>query len=187
MFIRQCSRLIKGKRQSYWALVESYRTARGPRQRVVAWLGKLDAAGRLGVLQAAESSDGDSLPQNGSASGRQRKLFDEAESTPEPLAQVEVNAAGVRVENCRQFGGPWLALELIRRLQLDAFLQRELASGQEHVPWSLSALILVIARLLEPSSELHTAEQWYPKTALARTIGRAGRACRRQSVVPHAG
>ncbi len=50
---------------------------------------------------------------------------------------VEVNAAGVRVENCRQFGGPWLALELIRRLQLDAFLQRELASGQEHVPWSL--------------------------------------------------
>ncbi len=170
MFIRQCSRLIKGKRQSYWALVESYRTARGPRQRLVAWLGKLDAAGRLGVLQAAESSDGDSLPQNGSASGRQRKLFDEAESTPEPR-WVEVNAAGVRVENCRQFGGPWLALELIRRLQLDAFLQRELASGQEHVPWSLSALILVIARLLEPSSELHTAEQWYPKTALPELLG----------------
>jgi transposase len=170
MFIRQCSRLIKGKRQSYWALVESYRTARGPRQRVVAWLGKLDAAGRLGVLQAAESSDEDSLPQNGSASGRQRNLFDEAESTPEPR-WVEVNAAGVRVENCRQFGGPWLALELIRRLQLDAFLQREIASGQEHVPWSLSALILVIARLLEPSSELHTAEQWYPKTALPELLG----------------
>ncbi len=170
MFIRQCSRLIKGKRQSCWALVESYRTARGPRQRVVAWLGKLDAAGRLGVLQAAESSDGDSSPQNGSASGRQRNLFDEAESTPEPR-WVEVNAAGVRVENCRQFGGPWLALELIRRLQLDAFLQREIASGQEHVPWSLSALILVIARLLEPSSELHTAEQWYPKTALPELLG----------------
>jgi transposase len=97
-------------------------------------------------------------------------LFDEAESTPEPR-WVEVNAAGVRVENCRQFGGPWLALELIRRLQLDAFLQRELASGQEHVPWSLSALILVIARLLEPSSELHTAEQWYPKTALPELLG----------------
>ncbi len=75
------------------------------------------------------------------------------------------------MENCRQFGGPWLALELIRRLQLDAFLQRELASGQEHVPWSLSALILVIARLLEPSSELHTAEQWYPKTALPELLG----------------
>jgi transposase len=170
MFIRQCSRLIKGKRQSYWALVESYRTARGPRQRVVAWLGKLDAAGRLGVLQAAESSDGDSLHQDGSASGRQKNLFDEAESAPEPR-WVEVNAAGVRVENCRQFGGPWLALELIRRLQLDEFLHREMVAGQEHIPWSLSALILVIARLLEPSSELHTAEQWYPKTALAELLG----------------
>ena len=152
MFIRQCSRLIKGKRQSYWALVESYRTARGPRQRVVAWLGKLDAAGRLGVLQAAESSERDSLHQNGSASAKQNTLFDEAESAPEPR-WVEVNAAGVRVENCRQFGGPWLALELIGRLQLDEFLRREIAPGQEHVPWSLSALILVIARLLEPSSE----------------------------------
>jgi transposase len=170
MFIRQCRRLIKGKRQSYWALVESYRTARGPRQRVVAWLGKLDAAGRLGVLHAAESSDGDSLSPNDSASGRQNTLFDETVSAPEPR-WVEVNAAGVRVENCRQFGGPWLALELIRRLQLDEFLLREMAIGQEHVPWSLSALILVIARLLDPSSELYTAEQWYPKTALAELLG----------------
>ena len=57
MFIRQYSCIENGKRIAYWALVESYRTARGPRQRVVAWLGKLDAAGRLGVQQAAESSD----------------------------------------------------------------------------------------------------------------------------------
>jgi transposase len=170
MFIRQCVRRIKGERHSYWALVESYRTARGPRQRVVAWLGKLDAAGRLGVQHAALPSDEGSLPQSGSASGRQNTLFDEAESAPEPR-WVEVNAAGVRVENCRQFGGPWLALELIRRLQLDEFLRREIAPGKEHVPWSLSALILVIARLLEPSSELHTAEQWYPKTALAELLG----------------
>jgi len=42
MFIRQCQRVVNGKQQAYWALVESYRTVRGPRQRVVAWLGKLD-------------------------------------------------------------------------------------------------------------------------------------------------
>ncbi len=29
----------------------------------------------------------------------------------------------------------------------------------------------MIARLLEPSSELHTAEQWYPKTALPELLG----------------
>ena len=39
------------------------------------------------------------------------------------------------------------------------------------MPWSLSALILVISRLLEPASELYTAEQWYPKTALPELLG----------------
>ena len=53
MFIRQYFKNENGKRAAYWALVESYRTERGPRQRVVAWLGKLDEAGRLGVRQAA--------------------------------------------------------------------------------------------------------------------------------------
>jgi transposase len=136
----------------------------------VAWLGKLDAAGRLGVQQAAQSSCHDPPASSDSPSSRQHTLFEDADFAPEPR-WVEINAVGVRVENCRQFGGPWLALELIRRLQLDEFLQREIAIGQERVPWSLSALILVMARLLEPSSELHTAEQWYPKTALAELLG----------------
>jgi len=39
------------------------------------------------------------------------------------------------------------------------------------VPRSLSALIRVIARLLEPSSELDVAEQWYSKTALPELLG----------------
>jgi transposase len=56
-------------------------------------------------------------------------------------------------------------------LQLDEFLQRAIPQGQERVPWTLSALILVIARLLEPASELYTAEQWYPKTALPELLG----------------
>jgi len=59
MFIRPCYRQKDGKRHAYWSLVESYRSERGPRQRVVAYLGRLDAKGRLGVRQAAtpESSD----------------------------------------------------------------------------------------------------------------------------------
>jgi transposase len=171
MFIRQCMHVVNGRREAYWALVESYRTARGPRQRVVAWLGKIDEAGRLGVQQAAEESGADRAPRNGFSGRRQRSMFlDAAAETPEPR-WVEINAAGVRVENCRQFGGPWLALELIRRLRLDEFLQHALPPGRERVPWSLSALILVVARLLEPASELYTAEQWYPKTALPELLG----------------
>ncbi len=168
MFIRQCIRRVGGKRQSYWALVESFRSDRGPRQRVVAWLGKMDEAGRLGVQQAAEASD--ASRRTDSSAGRQKTLFEEESRGPEPR-WVEVNAAGVRVENCRQFGGPWLALKLIQRLGLDEFLKREMLRGEEHVAWSVSALILVIARLLEPASELYTAEQWYPKTALPELLG----------------
>src|SRR5256886_8718821 len=51
MYLRRCYRQKDGKRHGYWALVESYRTSRGPRQRVVAYLGEMDAAGRLGVHQ----------------------------------------------------------------------------------------------------------------------------------------
>jgi transposase len=170
MFIRQCIRRIGGKRQAYWALVESYRTARGPRQRIVAWLGKLDEAGRLGVQQAAEGMNADTARPTDPTGNRQKALFEDDTHGPAPR-WVEVNAAGVRVENCRQFGGPWLALQLIQRLQLDEFLKRAMPPGEEHVAWSVSALILVIARLLEPSSELYTAEQWYPKTALAELLG----------------
>ncbi len=41
MFLRRCERRKNGKRHTYWALVESYRTAKGSRQRVVAYLGEL--------------------------------------------------------------------------------------------------------------------------------------------------
>ena len=172
MFIRQCFRNKDGKRHAYWALVESYRTNAGPRQRVVAWLGKLDEAGRLGVERAARDAE-----RTGAGDGhatRQLKLFDppaDEGHTPVEPQWVEVNAAAVRVENKRKFGGPWLALELVRRLKLDEFLRSVMASGREHVAWWRSALILVVARLCEPSSELHVAEQWYPTTALPELLG----------------
>ena len=156
MFIRPYFRTINGKRRAYWALVESYRTQRGPRQRVVAHLGKLDEAGRLGLKQAAEEKP----------SSAQKKLFAE----PEP-EWVEVDASAVRVENCRQFGGPWLALELIKTLELDTFLEETIPAGREDVPWSVMALVLVIARLCEPSSELSIAENFSRKTALPDLLG----------------
>ena len=175
MFIRQCYRTKNGKRHAYWALVESHRTATGPRQRVVAWLGKLDEAGRLGVQQAADvarkSIEPVSAAERMQPLGRQmRFVFDDDVAATEPR-WVEVNAGGVRVENLRQFGGPWLALHLIRTLQLDTFLDKEIPEGREHVPWDVTSLILIIARLLNPSSELHIAEQWFAKTALSDLLG----------------
>jgi hypothetical protein len=112
MFIRQCHRVNNGRRHAYCALVESYRSAGGPRQRVVAWLGKLDEAGRLGIKQTAEGlADADeaaSVPiadRPQPLSRQMRFEFDDDASAVTPR-WVEVNAAGVRVENLRQFGGP---------------------------------------------------------------------------------
>src|SRR5690606_8052056 len=39
------------------------------------------------------------------------------------------------------------------------------------VPWSQVAAILSLARLCEPSSELHIAEDWYRRTALEDILG----------------
>ena len=174
MFIRQYFKQENGQRTAYWALVESYRAATGPRQRVVAWLGKLDEAGRLGVLHAAEEAKQSAGQHN--QQGRQQPLNQQLqlEFDDEPATQprwVEVNAAGVRVENLRQFGGPWMALHLIRTLQLDTFLKNVIEEGKETVPWDVTSLILIIARLLEPSSELYISEQWFPKTSLSDLLG----------------
>jgi len=65
MYVRRCYREKNGKRHAYWALVESYRTARGPRQRVVAYLGELDERGRIGVQQAVQPACISLLPNDG--------------------------------------------------------------------------------------------------------------------------
>jgi len=156
MFIRPCYRKKNGKRHAYWALVESYRTERGPRQRVVAYLGQLDEHGRLGVKEAAE----------GRPVARQKNLLEEVQPQ-----WVEVDTSRVRVENRRDFGGPWLALEMVRRLGLKDFLDAMLPKGQEEIPWSAMALVLVVSRLCNPSSELHIAEHFYRQTAMAELLG----------------
>ena len=77
----------------------------------------------------------------------------------------------VRVENRRAFGGPWLGLELVDAIGLKEFFARTMPRGDEEVPWSLMALILIVCRLCKPSSELHVAEHIYTHSALADLLG----------------
>jgi len=161
MFIRPCYKRKNGKKHAYWALVESYRTERGPRQRVVAYLGQLKPSERLGVKQAAGGL--------GKTTFKQLQLFDSS-ADPEP-EWVEIDAAGVRVENELDFGGPWLALQLIKALKLDSLFETMMPPGREGVPWSKMALGLIICRLCHPSSELYIAEHYYAKTALPELLG----------------
>ena len=91
MYLRRCRQHSTSGTYSYWKLVESVRTARGPRQRVVAYLGDLDEAGRLGLRQAAQgAAAGEAMP----------RLF--AEGVPVPRF-VEIDPARIEVENPRDF------------------------------------------------------------------------------------
>jgi len=47
---------------------------------------------------------------------------------------VEVDVKRVHVERSRKFGGPWLGLELLRRLDLDRFLEETLPQGEKRFP-----------------------------------------------------
>jgi hypothetical protein len=156
MYLRRCYREKDGKRHAYWALVESYRTARGPRQRVVAWLGAMDEQGCMGVKHCAAS-----------VGAEQAELFTAAE---EPQ-WVEVDLKGERVERTRRFGGPWLGRTLLRQLELDRVLEASLGRGREQIPWPLMAMVLVLGRLCDPSSALQLAERFYEHSALPDLLG----------------
>jgi len=140
--------------------VESYRTARGPRQRLVTYLGDLEAPIRRGVLLAASGSDvAAQLPLSGQ------------ETQPEPAEWVEVDVHRVRIERSRAFGGAWVALQVAEKLGLPTFLQQTVVRRGEEIGWPLMGLVLVLGRLCEPGSELSLAEQGYARTALPELLG----------------
>ena len=165
MFLRRCERAKNGKKHSYWALVESIRTARGSRQRVVAYLGELkpgeqDGWARLGRQRLRPRQ----RPQP--------SLFDPpAFDEPQDDEPVLVKLKGIRFERLRDFGDVWLALGLWRLLELDTLLAKVMEAGREEVSWPVVAAILTIARFCEPASELHIEETWYRRTALADLVG----------------
>lgn len=158
MYLRHSTVTKNGKTHTYWRLVRSVRVGRKVRRETVAQLGELDAKGRIAARHLADSLVG---------VDRQPGLFDE-ELHAEPVTVVP---SRLRLERGRRFGDVWLAWKLWQTLGLDAWLEKRLPRGREDVPWSLMAAVLVIARLREPSSELHIAEDWFRRTALDDLLG----------------
>jgi transposase len=144
--------------------VESYRTKKGSRQRIVTYLGELKASERSGWAELGRHLDRRQRPQP--------SLFDPpAAEEPADDEPVLVNLKGVRLERLRDFGDAWLALGLWRLVGLDVLLEQLLPRGREDVPWPLVVAILVIARFCEPSSELHIEHTWYRRSALEELLG----------------
>ena len=153
MYLRHTTRRKDGKVHTYWRLVRSVRVGRKVVQQTVAQLGELDAAGRAQAKALARAITG---------AREQPDLFEPSEAAE----AIPVQLKRIRVERGRTFGDVWLGWTLWRALRLDEWLARLLPEGREAVPWATMAAVLVLARLCEPSSELHIAEDWYRQTAL---------------------
>jgi hypothetical protein len=129
MFLRRFQRRKNGKVHSYFALVESYRTAKGSRQRIVSYLGELEPGEESGWAKLGRGLDGKSPPSP--------TLFDvEPDDNGAGDETVCVELRGIRMERVRTFGDVWLALGLWRLLELDELLKKLLPEGREDVPWA---------------------------------------------------
>ena len=118
MFLRRITSRKDGKVHTYWALIESIRTARGPRHRTVTYLGELGPSERAGWAEVRRILEG--IPQP------LPDLFDRAES-PDPVPEhVEVKVRGIQVEGARDFGEVYLGWVLWRALRLDELLSAKI-------------------------------------------------------------
>ena len=160
MFLRPHHRDKDGKRHTYWSLVETVRTADGPRQRTLCHLGELNDSAQARWLKTIEVF-------NDAGDRHQLKLFPSDVTPPPDDAEVaQVLVERVRLERTRQLGPALLGLALWQQLQLDAFFAAHVDAAPADVPWSRVAAILAINRLCAPGSELAIEERWYPTTAL---------------------
>ncbi len=145
MFLRKLRVHKDGKEHSYWSLVETVRTADGPRQRTLCYLGELNGSAHARWQKTVEVF-------NEHGESTQLKLFPcEAEAPNDPnVARVLVKK--VRVERTRRFGDCFLGLELWKRLGLDEFFAWHLDGDGADVAWSRVTAVLAINRLCAPGS-----------------------------------
>jgi len=161
MFLRRIRPQGRGGKQTYWELVESFRTPKGSRLRRVCYLGKLSAKEVSGWDKLTRRLDGKSEPAPG--------LFAPAPADDPDVHDVDVN--GIRLRDLKSFGQEYLAWTLWRLLGLDDLLEGRMTVGQEQIPWSSVAAILCLARFCRPSSELSIAQKFYPHSGLAEILG----------------
>jgi len=165
MYLRRNKKIKGGETYEYWSLVESVRSARGPRQRTVATIGKLPG------LDREERIGWEEIRRIVTGTPREPELFEEEE---EPPSWATVDVSRVSVERLRHFGDVYLGLLLWNKLGFADFCNERMTEGREEIPWSVMACILVLARFCAPSSELQIAESWYDKTALDDLLGVPG-------------
>jgi hypothetical protein len=168
MFLRRNRKRSSGELYEYWTLCETVRTAKGPRQRVVATLGKLTEEDL-----ATGWEDIEALWEGTNRAGTQMELHEVRQSGAGRSAEKWelADLSGLKVERVREFGSVYLALALWRRLGLHRLLEELMGEGRETVSWAEVAAVLTVGKFCGQASELGIAEHWYGRTALEDLMG----------------
>jgi len=175
VFVRRSTRRYRDRTYTNYFLVESVRTPKGPRQKVVCSLGDLSPRPRAQWLELVRKVE--------AVLAKQEVLFDgssEAEvatvvarvregRTAREAAQGEVVAVrtdGVSTEEHRAAGPVHVGVQFWGKLGLEEILR---ASGLSERACTLT-LAMTMNRLIQPCSE-HAMPDWIRRTALADLIG----------------
>ncbi len=172
MFLRASIRKKDGKEHRYWSVVENRRVAHGRVvQRHVLYLGEINASQALAWRKSI------AVFEDGAAAPRTLSLFAEdscaavaADASPD-TSIVRLRLSALSVRRPRQFGACWLALELWRRLGLDAFWAERLPASRKGTRWDQVLFVLAAYRLIAPGSEWRLHREWFGRTALADLLG----------------
>jgi transposase len=183
MYLRKTTKTYKGKVHTNYVLVESVRTAKGPRQKVICSLGDLRPRPRAEWLKLAHQVE--------TALVGQEELFEEAtpeveriirkirrhEADSKPSAEEEekgqatgdriwVDADRVGIERPREAGSVHVGYQFWRRLGMDEIL-REIGLNERACPLTCA---MVLNRLIQPCSE-YAMPGWIRTTALDDILG----------------
>ncbi len=171
MFIRETFKKNKGyeKKFVYHILVESFRTNKGPRQRIVLDLGKLfiakeywkQLANRIEEIVNGQQSlieidkDIEALANHYASLLIDKKLkrqkgLNEIELKETDFEQVDINS--VTTNNLRSIGAEYVGLETLNKICITSIL-KNLGFNDEQIK---IAKLLIIGRMVYPASELAT-------------------------------
>lgn len=181
MFIREITKRNPGygKTFTYHRLMESVRTPKGPRQRVLLNLGRLELpstewktlANRIEEILYAQASflppppHIESLAQHYAQLLRQKEM--QSIPTPQEADWETVDLNSLSQGEFRTVGGEAVAHEAFKRLGLPQTLA-QLGLNEEQIH---QAALLIIGRLLHPSSERETALWGKEISALDELLG----------------
>ena len=161
MFLRCTRRKKDGKVHEYWNIVENRRLADGRvAQRHVLYLGEINASQREAWRKTIEVCDA-------RGARRQVALFPAGTVPCDDVDAIGVRLGELRLQRPRQWGACWLALQLWRQLDLDAFWFDRLPVSREGTPWLKVLKTLVAYRLIDPGSEWRLHRQWFDASAMA--------------------